>query len=87
MRWIPCSEYVDEMRVLYKKYCIYVYIIMSMYPRLLQFVGIFVIIMIFLNISECGGGICRGSRNMSRERNLEVTKNNPSALNKAIDAL
>ena len=60
---------------------------MSRYLRLLQFVGIFVIIMIFLNISECGGGICRGSRNMGRERNLEVTKNNPSALNKAIDAL
>ena len=54
---------------------------------MLQFVGIFVIIMIYLNISECGGGICGVNRNMSRERNKEVTKKNPSELNKAIDAL
>jgi len=63
--------------------CEYIYI--SMNVRIL-IVCIFVI-MIFLNISECGGGICRGSRNMVRERNLEVTKKNPSALNKAIDEL
>jgi hypothetical protein len=42
---------------------------------------------IYLNISECGGGVCRNSSMSSRERSLVVTKYNPSALNKAIDAL
>ena len=57
------------------------------YARLFIYVGIFLIIMIYFNITECGGGICRNSSMSSRERSLLVTKYNPSALNKAIDAL
>ena len=57
------------------------------YPHLLIIVGIFVIIMIFLNISECDGRICHINVNRSRERSLLATKYNPSDLNKAIDAL
>jgi hypothetical protein len=57
------------------------------YARLFIYVGIFLIIMIYFNITECGGGICRNSVMSSRERSLLVTKYNPSALNKAIDAL
>jgi hypothetical protein len=37
--------------------------------------------------SPVGGGICRNISMSSRERSLLVTKYNPSALNKAIDAL
>jgi hypothetical protein len=55
--------------------------------KLLILVGIFVIVMIFLNISECGGRLCQINGNRSRERSLLATKNNPSDLNKAIDAL
>jgi hypothetical protein len=57
------------------------------YMRLFIFASIFLIFMIYLNITECGGGICRNSSMSSRERSLLVTKYNPSALNKAIDAL
>lgn len=63
------------------------YIGIMKYLKLLILVGIFVIIMIFLNISECGGRICQINGNMSRERSLLATKYNPSDLNKAIDAL
>ena len=57
------------------------------YAHLFIYAGIFLMIMIYLNITECGGGICRNSSMSSRERSLLVTKYNPSALNKAIDAL
>jgi len=50
------------------------------YARLFIFAGIFLIFMIYLNITECGGGICRNSSMSSRERSLLVTKYNPSAL-------
>jgi hypothetical protein len=60
------------------------------YIHLLLFAGALLLI---LNITQCGGRICRHGLNgldripTTRERSLLVTKHNPSALNKALDAL
>lgn len=50
------------------------------------------VLLLILNITQCGGRICRdGLKSLgistSRDRSLLVTKHNPSALNKALDAM
>jgi hypothetical protein len=59
------------------------------YTHFFIFMGVLLLI---LNITQCGGRICRdGLKSLgistSRDRSLLVTKHNPSALNKALDAM
>jgi len=60
------------------------------YTHVFIFAGV---LLLFLNITQCGGRICRdglkslGRISTSRDRSLLVTKHNPSALNKTLDAM
>jgi hypothetical protein len=82
-----CTRWCGHATDVVLQYSTVNYIVIMKYLHLLIIVGIFVIIMIFLNKSECGGRICQINGNMSREMSLLATKYNPSDLNKAIDAL
>lgn len=60
------------------------------YTHFFIFVGV---LLLGLNITQCGGRFCRyGLKSLeristSRDRSLLVTEHNPSAFNKALDAM